>query len=478
MPSSDRELVFTPAWKLRDMIVKKKLSPVELTEACLRRIEKLDPKLNAFLTITADMARTEAKAAEKAMMKGGRLGPLHGIPVPIKDLEAVRGVKLTQGSLLHKDDVATVNAIAVDRIRAAGGIIIGKTNTPEWGLSGTNDNRLGDSCRNPWDPTRTSGGSSGGTGAAVASGMTPIGQGSDGGGSVRIPASLVGIYGIKATQGRVPRRQAAPHSFQPANFSSVGPMTRNVRDGAVFLKVLSGPQSDAEYGTLNEAVPDYESALGRGVRGLKIAWSPTLGGHLVDPEVKALCQKAVKVFEDAGAIIEDADFKPAPAGEQFQTWYNFFAARAWNTHPEAHDHLDQLTDYARSVLEDGRDMKSAELFLTYERIIQYQQYAREFFSKWDLLLSPTLAVAAFKINGHPATIGGKKAVHPKLGWLMTYPFNATGNPAATVPCGFNKDGMPVGLQITGAHCDEEVVIAASAAFEQAMPWADKLPKVS
>ena len=255
-------------------------------------------------------------------------------------------------------------------------------------------------------------------------------------------------------------------------------MTRNVKDGAIFLKVLSGPQPDAEYGTLDDAVPDYESALGRGVRGLKIAWSPTLGGHLVDPEIKALCQKAVKVFEDAGAIVEDADFKPAPAGEQFQTWYNFFAARAWNTHPEAHGHLDQLTDYARSVLEAGRDITSGDLFLTYERIVQYQQYAREFFSNWDLLLSPTLAVAAFKINGHPATIGGKKAIHPKLGWLMTYPFNATGNPAATVPCGFNKDGMPAGLQITGAHGDEDAVIAASAVFEQARPWADRLPKVS
>ena len=476
--SSDRELAFTPAWKLRELIVKRKLSPVELTEACLRRIEKLNPKLNAFLTVTADMALDEARAAEKAVPKGGKLGALHGVPVPIKDLEAVKGVRLTQGSLLHKDDVAETNAIAVDRIRAAGGIIIGKTNTPEWGLSGTNDNRLGDACRNPWDPARTSGGSSGGAGAAVASGMTPVAQGSDGGGSVRIPASLNGIYGIKATQGRVPRRQSPPHSFQPVNFSSVGPMTRNVRDGAIFLEVLAGPQADAEYGTLEAPVPDYERALGRGVRGLKIAWSPTLGGHAVDPEVKSLCQKAVKAFEDAGAVVEDADFKPAPAAEQFQTWYNFFAVRAWNTHPEAHYHLEQLTEYARDVLEDGRDLTSKELFLTYERIVQYQHYAREFFSNWDLLLSPTLAVAAFKINQHPATIGGKKTPNRRLGWLMTYPFNVTGNPAATVPCGFTKDGMPAGLQITGRHLDEETVIAASAAFEQARPWADKLPKVS
>jgi Asp-tRNA(Asn)/Glu-tRNA(Gln) amidotransferase A subunit family amidase len=467
------------------MIGQKKLSPVELTEACLRRIDMLNPKLNAFLTVTADMARAEAKKAETAVKRGAKLGALHGIPVPVKDLEPVKGVRLTQGSLLHENDVADIDAIAVDRIRKAGGIIIGKTNTPEWGLSGTNDNRLGDSCRNPWDPTRTSGGSSGGSGAAVASGMAPLAQGSDGGGSVRIPASLCGLYGIKGTQGRVPRRHGE-YSWQPINFSSVGPMTRNVRDAAILLRELSGPQKDAEYGTLGSKVPDFEAALGKGVKGLRIAWSPNLGGHLVDPEVLKACEKAAKVFEDMGADVEEADFKPAPAADVFDAWYSFFAARAWAAHPEAHHHLEDLTDYARDVLIDGREMTAEHLFHSYGRVIQYQHYARAYFSKFDLLLAPTLAVAGFKINQHPATIGGKKSPNRRLGWLLTHMFNATGNPAATVPCGFAKtgpsagapDGMPIGLQIIGPHEDEASVLAASAAFEEAMPWADRRPMVS
>ncbi len=475
--AADSELLFTPAWKLRDLIAKKKLSPVELTEFCLARIEKLNPKLNAFLTVTADMARAEAKRAEASVKRGAKLGTLHGIPVPIKDLEGVKGVRLTQGSLLHTDDIATQDAIAVERIRAAGGIVIGKTNTPEWGLSGSNENRLGAPCLNPWDPERTSGGSSGGSGAAVASGMTPIAQGSDGGGSVRIPASLNGIYGIKATQGRVPRRHSSLHSWQPINFSSVGPMARNVKDAAIFLNVLAGPAGDAEYGTLPSRAPDFESALGQGVKGLRIAWSADLGGHAVDPEVRALCEKAARVFEVLGANVEEKDFKPAPAAEVFDSWYALFAARGWSAHPEAHEHLDQLTDYAREVLEDGRDMSADTLFTAYSRIISYQAYAREFFSDYDLLLSPTLAVGAFKIDKHPAVIGGRKSRNRRLNWLMTYMFNATGNPAATVPCGFNGDGMPVGLQIVGPHEDEASVIAASAAFEEARPWADKLPKI-
>jgi len=204
--TEERDLAFTPAYRLRELIAERKLSPVELTDLYLRRVEALNPRVNAFLTVTADEARAAARAAEDAVVRGEDLGPLHGIPTSIKDLVPTKGIRTTRGSLIYKDWVPYQDDLVVERMKGAGAIILGKTNTPEFGQSGTTENRLGDDCRNPWDPERTSGGSSGGAAASVAAGMNPIAQGSDGGGSIRIPSSFCGIYGIKGTQGRVPRR--------------------------------------------------------------------------------------------------------------------------------------------------------------------------------------------------------------------------------------------------------------------------------
>jgi len=473
------DLAFQPAHRLRELIRRREVSPVELTELALSRIERLNPRLNAFITVAPDLTMDAACAAEAAVMRGDPLGPLHGIPTSIKDLEAVKGVRLTSGSLLHRDDVAESDALCTERIKAAGAIIVGKTNTPEFGASGTTENRLGEPCRNPWDTERTPGGSSGGAAASVAAGITPIAQGSDGGGSVRIPCSFSGIYGIKATQGRAPRRHAGPLSWHPLNNSSVGPMSRDVRDAAILLQALSGPGPDAEPGTIETEPPDFEAAVGRGVSGLRIAWSPDFGGAPVDPEIVEICARAARLFDQMGATVEETPYRPDNPEAVHASFQTFSSVRAYILHRDVLDRADLLTDYVRTTYERGRAATAEQFFAAVADLNRFRAYTVEFFTRHDLLLSPTLAVAAFPIGDTPKTIGGHKIAESGSGFNpFCYVFNATGNPAATIPCGFTAEGMPVGLQIVGRHEDEQTIIAASAAFEEAQPWTGKRPPVS
>ncbi len=472
------ELAYMTACELRRHIVKKEVSPVMVVEAALDRIDRYNESLGAFITVCHDLAMKQGREAEQAVLRGEDLGPLHGIPVPIKDLESVRGIRFTHGSV-PAEEVGTTDALCVERVRAAGGIIIGKTNTPEYGYAGTTENRVYGSCRNPWNTERTSGGSSGGSAAAVAAGLTPIAQGSDGGGSVRIPSSFTGIYGIKATQGRIPRRHVNAQSWSPINNSSVGPMTRTVRDAAVLMRCLAGPASDAEYGTLDEMPPDYEAAIGRGVRGLKIALSVDLGGAAVDRQVVEKVQSAARFFEEEGAALEEADFKVDDPEDQFQTFFDFFCARGYVSYGALVDEAesrDQLTDYFRSCLEHGRSLSAADFISALNKIGRYRAYVSAFFDRYDLLLTPTIAVPAFPIGKPPVEISGRRCPHPNWDFFPFTPlFNLTGNPAASVPCGFSEDGLPIGLQIVGRLGDEETIIAASAVFEEGRPWAGKRP---
>ena len=276
---TDRELGFTPTYKLRELIGTKSISPVELTESHLRRADALDPKLGIFITRISDMAMDAAREAEAKVMRGDSLGPLHGVPVPVKDTEPMSGVIWTHGSLTYKDDIANFDSLPLSRLKAAGAIITGKTNTPENGFAGTTENRLGPPARNPWDPIKTPGGSSGGAAAAVASGLTSFASGGDGGGSIRIPAAFTGVYGIKATQGRVPRNANSIRNagFNIMNNATSGPLTRTVRDAAEALRIFSGHDPRGEYGTITDDVPDYLSALGKGVKDMRIGWTPDMG---------------------------------------------------------------------------------------------------------------------------------------------------------------------------------------------------------
>jgi Asp-tRNA(Asn)/Glu-tRNA(Gln) amidotransferase A subunit family amidase len=477
MPT-DSDLAWTPAHKLRAMVASKAVSPVELTRLALRRIEQHNGRVNAFLTVIGDQAIDAARRAEQAVIRGESLGPLHGIPVSIKDLEGVAGVRQTNGCLVYRDNVSPADALPTERLRRAGAIIVGKTNTSEFGHIGTNENRLGDACRNPWNTECTSGASSGGAGASVAAGMTAIAQGSDGGGSIRIPSGLCGIYGIKPSQGRVPRRASGIDSWHPVNFSNVGPMTRDVRDAAIMLQVLAGPAADAEPGTIEVEPPDFVAALGRGVKGLRMAWSSDIGGVPVDPEVVEIASRAAQAFSELGATVDEADFKIDDSQAVFDNFQVIYRTRAYAVNGHLlREHRDKLTDYFIEGLERGRAVTAEQLYDAYSHLNRYRAYVREFFERWDVLLTPTLAVPAFPINRHPERIGGKPVPHRLWGFTpFTYPFNMAMTPAATVPAGFSRGGLPIGLHIIGRFSDEETVLAASAAFGEARPWAQHRPR--
>jgi len=476
--NSELELAFTPAYRLRKLVAEKQVSPVELTELCLRRIKVLNPRLNAFLTIAAEQALASARAAEDAVTRGKDLGPLHGIPVSIKDLVPTRGIRTTHGSLIHEDWVPERDEIVVERIRQAGAVLVGKTNTPEFGQSGTCENRLGDACRNPWNTERTSGGSSGGAAASVATGMTAIALGNDGGGSVRIPASFCGIYGIKPTQGRVPRRNACLASWHPIKFSQEGPLTRSVRDAAILLQVMARPHPDGDPHSLREEPPDFVAGLDKSVKGLRIAWSADLGSAPVDPEVRQATEDAVRLFKEMGAEVDAPDFQVDMEELTQGFMAQFYAGVAANMRKELDEHGDLLTDYVRRNIREGLELPGSEYYLGLARIERFRAQMSELFSRYDLLVTPTLAVPAFPVGQNPDTIDGK-SVDPRIGFhAFTYPFNVSGSPAASVPCGFSADGLPIGLQIVGRSGDEVTVLRASAAFEEARPWADKRPAAS
>ena len=305
---NDKEILYQSLVEIKKLITNKELSPVELTEMALERIEETNDKTNAFLNVYPEMAINDAKKVEQKIINGESLGLMAGIPTSIKDLEPVKDMITTKGSLPSKDEISDIDQIGVERIKEHDGIILGKTNVPEAGSSGTTENKLGDDCRNPWNLNHTAGGSSGGTGASVASGVTPVAQGSDGGGSIRIPSSFCGIYGIKGTQGRIPRRHAGPSSWHPVNFSCMGPMSRYVIDSAIMMQVMAGPHSDAESGTIQTTPPDFISNLEAGISGKRIAWSLDFGCRPIHPDVKSNTENAVKIFEDLGAKVESFDF--------------------------------------------------------------------------------------------------------------------------------------------------------------------------
>ena len=472
---TDRDLAFTPAWRLRVLIQSKELSPVELTELFLARIAEFNPRLNAYITVAADQALADARRAEAAVQSGDATGPLHGIPIAIKDLNATRGLRTTRGSKVYADFVPDADEPVVARIRQAGAIILGKTNTPEFGHSATTENLLGDHGRNPWDTARTSGGSSGGAGAGLAAGMHPLAQGSDGGGSIRIPSSLCGVFGIKPTQGRVPRPYAGPGGW--GQFSQNGPMARTVRDAAMLLQVMAGPDP-GDPTAIQEPPPDLSARLEEGVRGMRLGWSPDLGSLPIDPEVRRVTSEAAHVFEELGASVEEAevDLDHDRIREVFSTiWLSDYAA---NYGSLLASRADDLSPFFRELLEEAVTWPASRLSLALRELEWHRSRMDALVRRYDLLLTPTLATPAFAVGERPDVIDGH-AVDPVWGFTpFSFPINMSGHTAASVPCGFSADGMPIGLHIIGRMGDEANVLRASAAFERARPWTDNRPAVS
>ena len=468
---ADAELAFAPASRLMEMMDGGEVSSVELTEMFLGRIGEFNPRLNAYLTVSADEAIAQAKDADAARSRGERR-PLLGLPTSIKDLEATKGIRSTMGSLVFTDMMPDRDSVLVERVKNAGAVILGKTNTPEFGLLGVTQNRLGDPCCNPWDPTRTSGGSSGGAGAAVIAGLSSVAPGTDGGGSIRLPSSFCGLYGLKPTLGRVPRAGGFGKP-SPNLTSQAGPMARTVQDAALLMQVIAG-HDRRDPSSLRSPLPDYSAGLGQSIRGLRIAWSADMGYCPVDPEVLAATSAAAQLFQEFGCVVEETDFaldNPLPP------FYDIFYSNNFTSWGHLLDeNPDGLTDYGRTFLEHGAHATGVDFAKALAAVEIMRARLADLLERYDLLMTPTVAVPAFPHGQFPTKIGDHVMEDPRRGFSpYTRPFNVIGSPAASIPCGMSADGLPIGLHIVGRHEDEATILQASAAFEQVRPWPQKPP---
>jgi len=476
---AERDVSYRPAFRLAEDIARRQVSPVEVLDALLVRIERLNPLLNAYCTLAADQARADARHAEAAVLRGELLGPLHGVPVSIKDLIATRGIRTTRGSRLWESFVPEQDAPAVERVRAAGAIVLGKTNTPEIGWKGVTDNPLFGPTRNPWNLERTPGGSTGGGSAQVAAGLGPIAIGTDGGGSLRIPAAFAGCYGFKPSFGRVPMHPPSPN----ASVAHTGPLTDSVRDAALVTNVIARP-NDRDRLSLPPSGLDYLAACSEEARelslpGLRVAWCADLGFDYgpVDPEVLRATEAAARRFAGFGCVLEDA---PRPGwSAPMEIWNTIFYGGIVGQIGGDLERTRELLDpgLVRIVEEYQSDSLRAYVQAELARNAFWDEVC-QFFERFDLLLTPTVPMPAFALmRNTPGPVLGRLA--EGLGWsFFTYPFNLTGQPAASIPCGFTADGLPIGLQLVGRRHADAVVLAASAAFEAVSPWQSTRPMLA
>lgn len=456
-----------PAWEIAEGVKARRFSAREVLDAALDRISAKNPALNAFIVIDPDGARAQADAVDAAIARGEDPGRLAGVPMGIKDLEPVAGLLHTDGSRAYANRIAEKDGVSVSRLKAAGAVIVGKTNTPEFGYKGFTENRLWGATRNPWDLTKTPGGSSGGSSSAVAGGLVPLCSASDGGGSIRIPASFTGCYGIKPSAHRIPR--AGAHAPTWGSFSTLGPMARTVRDSARYLDVTAGPHpNDLE--VLDSRGHNFEAAvLGPTPRLRRIGFSSDLGYATVEPEVINMVRRsALKLAEVTGAeLVEQGPGFADPIA-------------AWITIAASGDTrlVDSMTPEERSLLEPGfarfaevgRGITAVQVAESLEERHQVNRLMTAFFEECDLLVTPTTATWPFIAEGPPpTTIAGNEV--GGAGFIpFTYPFNFTGHPAASLPAGLASNGLPVGMQIVAPRLADTLLLQVSAAFEAASPW--------
>jgi aspartyl-tRNA(Asn)/glutamyl-tRNA(Gln) amidotransferase subunit A len=467
MSKSSSDVADWPATQLVDAYARRELSPVEATQAVLDRIERADSRVNAFCLVDGDRALEDARAAETRWAEGSTLGPVDGVPASIKDIFLTKGWPTLRGSkAIDPDQPWEVDAPSVARLREAGAVLVGKTTTPELAWKGVTDSPLTGVTRNPWDPTRTAGGSSGGAAAAVVLGMAPLATGTDGGGSVRIPGSFTGSVAIKPTYGRIPHYPASPYG----TLAHAGPMTMTVDDTALMLDVISGFDS-RDWSAMPAPTVSCVESLGAGVQGVSVAFSPDLGYVDVDPEVAALVKEAVEVLGGLGARVEEVD--PGftdPVGSFHVLWFSG-AAQTVRNYTSAQ--LDALEPALRSVCEQGARFSALDYLQAMQERMDMGIRMGAFHERYDLLVTPTMSIPAFEA-GREAPPGW-----PAERWTswaqFSYPFNMTQQPAATVPCGFTSAGLPVGLQIVGPRHADHRVLAAAKAYQDATDWCGRRP---
>lgn len=478
MSTHDR---FDPAWKLANRIREGDVSPTAVVDSHLERIEARNDIVNAFITVAEDHARERAREAERALETSESISPLHGVPIALKDLTAFRtGIRHTFGCRAFSDNVATHTAEFVRRLEDAGAIVIGKTNTPEFGHKPVTDNLLVGPTSMPFDPERNAGGSSGGSAAAVTEGMAAIAQGGDAAGSVRIPAAFCGVYGLKPSFGRIPE-SARPNAFQyHSPFICKGVLTRSVRDAAIALEIMAGPNTRDPF-ALPADDADYAAATERLIDEWSIAYSLDLGVFPVAESVRECIEDALSGFERAGATVDPVDVDLGHSLETLRDRTRFGLMQAFTAAVadsiQRRSGVDFLGEHAADVPEEfrdriraGREHSAVDVGrMNRVRTAMFDGVQAVFEEGYDLLVTPTTSVPAIRNDSLDDVRVDGESVHPRADWLLTWPFNMTGHPAASIPAG-QVDGLPVGMQLVGPRLDDEAVLAASGAFERRRPW--------
>jgi aspartyl-tRNA(Asn)/glutamyl-tRNA(Gln) amidotransferase subunit A len=466
MSSQDPALL--SALELVELYRARKLSPVEATQAALARIAKLNPRFNAFCLVDEESALVAARASEQRWTKGRPLGRIDGVPATVKDLLLTKGWPTLRGSkVIDPKQPWDEDAPSVARLREEGAVFLGKTTTPEFGWKGVTDSALAGITRNPWDPSKTPGGSSGGAAVAAACGIGALHLGTDGGGSIRIPAGFTGIFGLKQSFGRVPASPLSPFG----TLAHIGPMTRTVADAALMLSVIARPDPRDCYAIPHDG-QDYLNGIENGVQGCRIAFSPSLGGHSVEPEVAKLVGEAAAAFCELGAHVEEAE--PEIGGNCESVFVDHWFPGAANAlRAYAPEQLALMEPGLQEIAAAGARLPLMGYLAAVKEREQLGVRMNLFHQKWDLLLTPTLPLAAFAAGLEvPTEAAGRRWT----AWTpFTYPFNLTRQPAATVPCGRTSAGLPVGLQIVGPSYGDVLVLRAARAFERLRPI--KLPPV-
>jgi amidase len=464
-PSGSSEIAFLPAVELAARIRSREVSPREAIQAAQAQYAALNPAVNAVVTPTYEQALARADEAEAAVMRGDDLGPLHGVPIGLKDMTETAGVRTTYGSKLYEHNVPDQDALLVTRLKEAGGIIIGKTNTPEFAAGSNTHNPVFGHTLNPWNTALNPGGSSGGSAVALATGMCALAEGSDHGGSLRNPASYCNVVGFRVSAGRIPA-YPSPWVYDP--FSVHGPMARTVRDAALMLSVMAGPDDRVPISISEPGAPLAEAAQGD-IRGWRIAWTPDLGGLLrVDPAVRALIAATARQFEDLGCVVEEAS---PDLHDALEIIGPLRAMRTGAVHQRELAHLDQIENpFMKQFAGRAGQLGALDVALAEARRSALWERVRGFFQTYQLLLLPATQTAAFpKEIDRLSVIDGHQLTDPLESSLTTYAISVTGLPALVLPCGFTDAGLPVGVQIVGRWRREADVLRAAAAYEDAHP---------
>lgn len=457
------EIAFLSASEMLRLMELGELSPLEIAEACLALVERFNPRINAVVTLAEDVLE-EARRATEELARGKRRGPLHGLPVGIKDTTPTAGLRTTYGSPLYRDHVPERDALVVERLKRAGAIVLGKTNTPEFAAGGNTFNEVFGRTRNPWNPELSAGGSTGGGAAALTTGMIALAEGTDLGGSLRIPAAFCGVVGLRPSPGLVPKW---PSEDLWDTLETTGPMARTAEDVALALQAMAGPSPRVPV-TQPIAGRDFVAAVRAGIpRGLRLAYCPDVAGIGVDPRVEKVCREAAFELRQAGCEVEEIALDLSFARPAF------LALRGLWMVTQQHERLHRLGELGPNVagnVRAGLAVTSAQLATARRDQARLWQTLAELFERYDHLLTPTMAVPPFPVEQNfPATIAGRE-MESYVDWIApTFVISLAGLPAASVPCGLDEGGMPVGLQLIGRPQGEEAVLALAGVVEKARP---------